>query len=50
VDSSVSVAKLLSGAVNKTGDLILRRQADAPQSGQRPAANPNPGTKSKAFD
>ena len=50
VDSSVSIAKLLSGAVNKTGDLILRRQADAPQSGQRPVANPNPGTKSKAFD
>jgi len=50
VDSSVSIAKILSGAVNKTGDLILRRQADAPQSGQRPVANPNPGTKSKAFD
>lgn len=50
VDSSVSIAKLLSGAVNKTGDLILRRQADVPQSGQRPVANPNPGTKSKAFD
>ena len=50
VDTSVSVAKLLSGGVNKTDDMILRRQADAPQSGQRPAANPNPGTKSKAFD
>lgn len=50
VDSSVSLAKLLSGAVNKTDDLILRRQADAPQGSQRPAATPNPGTKSKAFD
>lgn len=51
VDSSVSTAKLLSGTLNKSDDLILRRQAEAPPSGSnRPAATPNPGTKSKAFD
>ncbi len=50
VDTSVSLAKLLSGVISKTDDMILRRQAEAPQGNQRPAANPNPGTKSKAFD
>ena len=51
VDTSVSTAKLLSGTLNKSDDMILRRQAEVPQSGSaRPAATPNPGTKSKAFD
>ena len=54
VDASVSTAKLVSGTINKSDDLILRRpvekQADAVQGGSRPAAVPNPGTKSKAFD
>ena len=54
VDASVSTAKLVSGAINKSDDLILRRpvekQADAAQGGSRPVATPNPGTKSKAFD
>lgn len=54
VDASVSTAKLVSGTINKSDDMILRRpvekQADAAQGGSRPAAVPNPGTKSKAFD
>jgi len=51
VDTSVSTAKLLSGTLNKSDDMILRRQAEVPQSGSaRPAATPKPGTKSKAFD
>ena len=51
VDTSISTAKLLSGTLNKSDDMILRRQAEVPQSGSaRPAATPNPGTKSKAFD
>lgn len=54
VDASVSTAKLVSGTINKSDDLILRRlvdkQVDAAQGGPRPATVPNPGTKSKAFD
>jgi hypothetical protein len=54
VDASVSTAKLVSGTINKSNDLILRRlvdkQVDAAQGGPRPATVPNPGTKSKAFD
>ena len=54
VDASVSTAKLVSGTIAKSEDLILRRpvepQAVTGQSGTRPAATPNPGTKSKAFD
>lgn len=50
VDGSVSMAKLISGAVNKSSDLILRRKNEVAQAGSRPAAAPNSGTKSKAFD
>ena len=54
VDTSISTAKLVSGAVSKSDDMILRRSADMQVSGAqgstRPAAVPNPGTKSKAFD
>jgi hypothetical protein len=54
IDTSVSVAKLISGSISKSEDLILRRpsepQSAIVQGSSRPAATPNPGTKSKAFD